>query len=264
MSGPPGVRPSLPVTAVVRPLVGRVAVAVLIPDVLVRIVDAPAVIGIVLPVDVAIINVDVAVGVDVDVVVSPVEAIAPYGIADGKARAPGNAARERPADNVAGCGAEIVRRVGGVWPRAIDHRRIVIGNIDCLRRSLLDHDDLLRRRLLHDGRGLRRSRFGGGRLFWRLVFDLHRLLLVRFEHAVRLGAFAQTLDRIHHARLLRKYSVAKLRRPIEVVIHQRQNVRHDGEPLNAVVPIFVGQGLVERFALQLFVLQHPAVRLNHF
>src|SRR4029077_6318721 len=67
-----------------------------------------------------LVDVHVLVDVDVDVAVPPIE-IVPDGVADLKARAPGDAARHRAADDPSRRGGEIIGRVCGIIPGAVHH-----------------------------------------------------------------------------------------------------------------------------------------------
>ena len=69
--------------------------------------------------------------------------VVPDGVADGEAGAPGKAARNRAADDVARRRRKVIRRIVGIVPGAVDHRRLVIGHVDGLRRRRLDDDHLL-------------------------------------------------------------------------------------------------------------------------
>ena len=107
----------------------------------------------------------VHVPIDVDVAVVPIETVVPKSVADGITRSPSDAGRERTTDHVTWRRREIIRRVCGIRPSAVDHRRLVIGHVDDFRRSGRDHD----------------HRLVG------FLGDRHRLLLGRGELAIRLS-----------------------------------------------------------------------------
>src|SRR5262249_31124967 len=142
---------------------------------------AVAVHGIVLKVpDIDVVDV----AIDVDVVVAPVEASAPEIPArgpapDGISGAESEPGRHHPGRDIAGR-RPVVRRIGRIRPRAIDHGGIVIGHVDRIRRRGLDGDDLLALLLTHH--------------------DL--LFLGRCQLVVRLRLRAQALDGIHDVGLL--------------------------------------------------------------
>ncbi len=136
------------VVALVRPAVG---LGIFVPDVLVLIVDAAPVIGIVIPVvqlyvvAIEVIDIHVLVDVDANFITVPIEGIVsvPDAVSDGEARAPGNAARQRPAGNPARCRRIIIGRISGIGPSPINNGRLVIRHIDDLGRGRLDNDHLL-------------------------------------------------------------------------------------------------------------------------
>ena len=102
-------------------------VSKLVPNLLVFISDATAVLGIVLPVlDANIVSIDVPVevevliNIDVDIAVPPIE-IVPEGIANGKGRSPSKTRRQRSAPDLTGFWLEVVRRVVCIRPIAANN-----------------------------------------------------------------------------------------------------------------------------------------------
>ena len=140
----------------------------------------------------------------------------------------------------------VVRRIVRIGPRPIHHvgivdRQIVFAGID-----RLDGVDRLR----HDGHGRGSGRRRGPRRF------RHHLLRARFQLAVGVGARTQPLHRVHHVLFLRQERVAEILRPIELVVHQLQRLRHRGERLDARVPVLPQHRVLERRA------GHPRVLLD--
>jgi hypothetical protein len=98
-------------------------------DVRIVIGHAAAMIGIVLPI------VDVDIAIDVDVVVAPIATatpiIAPIGPAsDGIANPKRHTRGDRRTGNISARWREVVWRVSGIRPRAINYRGIIVGHVD--------------------------------------------------------------------------------------------------------------------------------------
>ncbi|OIQ82789.1 hypothetical protein GALL_354280 [mine drainage metagenome] len=154
-----------------------------------------------------------AVIIDADPVAAPVAVVpAPqrHDDADGEAEADADAA-----DDVARVG-EIVGRVVGLRPGAIDGQRIVDRHIDDLR---------IRRFDARDG-----------------AVPGHLRLGRRGQRAGLARPVAQPLDRIHHLRLLRQEGVAQLLRPAQLAVHHLQDLREGQQRFDARVPVLRLQG----------------------
>ena len=159
---------------------------------------------------------------------------------DGDGGGERDARGERAAGEVAVRRRKIVRRVVGIGPSPVDHRRLVVRDVDLVRRGRLDLD------VLPVVLGL----------------DGDRLLLGGLELAVVAGLGPQPLDRVHDIRLLRQHGVAELLRPIELLRHHRQHVRDLDQRLHAVVPALLSERAGERIALHVLVGLGPAIRLH--
>ncbi len=139
---------------------------------------------------------EVIVVVDVDVVITaaPTATTAPTSTAPEGSHSHADPERDRhPRGVVAG---RRIRdgRIGIHWS-AVNHGRVVAGDVDHLWTGLLDDDNLL--------------------AFDCLDFDL--LLFGRFQVAVALGLLAHTLHRSHHVILLREEGVSQVRCPLDVL-----------------------------------------------
>ena len=203
--------------------------------------------GIVLPVvaaaDVDVVDIDRA--VDVDVAAAPIDAAAPVVAArcpapDGVAGAEGNPGGEDRARHIAERRREVVWRIGGIGPVAVNDGWIVIGHVNRVRHGWFDDDDLLA--LLLSYRNL--------------------LLLGRGQLVVGLGSRPQTLHRIHDIRLLRENGIAQLLRPVELFAHHRQHARCSNQGLHAFVPALLVDGRLQWIPLEGFVPGRPSIRLH--
>jgi hypothetical protein len=162
-----------------------------------------AMLGAVLPVIADVVNVDRS--ICVDVAPGPAHASAPVvtarsPIPERITRAKSNSGPDDTGGDVARL-RKIIRRVGRIWPAAIDDGGVVVGHIDSIGRGGLDHNHLLA-------------------LFF---LDSDILLFVRHQLVVGNSLRSQALDRVHYVRLLRQNSVAQLLGPIELLAHQREN-----------------------------------------
>ena len=159
--------------------------------------------------------VDPVVVVDVEVAVAPVASTTPIiaPATDRPARAEGE---PRCDDARADIGriAKIIRRIFRVGPASVSRRRLVVRYVNRIWIGQLDDDGLL--------------------AFLGLNADL--LLLGGDQLLVVIGLGTKALDRIHHVRLLREYSVAETLGPVDLVAHHRNDVRRAGQRLDAVVP----------------------------
>ena len=172
----------------------------------------PSVAGIHVVPGVVAIYVGGPVDIDVDVAAPPVAAAEDCPCSR-EADAPGEAAYQCLAGIPVGNAGVVVGRVGGVRPRAINHRRIVGRHVNGLRLRGLDDD------------GLR--------------FGLHHLLRVALEVAVVLGQLAHALNRVEHILLLAKECIPQLLGPVELLVHHLEHVGEGHERLDADVPRLV-------------------------
>ncbi len=177
----------------------------------------------------------VAIDVDVDTAAPPT---------------PTAGAPDRRTDDHAGCKGEagridVGRRVHRIRrrripPTAVHHRRVVRRHIHHVRLGRFHHIDRLAA----------------------LRLGLHHLLRGRLQVPGRIGLGTQTLHRIHHVLLLRQESVAKLLRPVEILVHLLQHLRHGGERFDCRIPGLLRHGILERLAADLGIGLDPARRLN--
>ena len=179
-----------------------------------------------------------------DIVVAPVEVAAPIIAARRPApeRITGaecDTARDKPGADIAGRG-KVIGRIVGIRPVAVDDAGVIIGNIHRIGIRRLDGDDLLVRHLL----------------------NLDGLLLGRCQLVVGLRLGAQTLDGIHHVRLLGHDRIAELLRPIELGAHHRQHVRCRYQRLDALIPILLVDGGLQRIAFEILVGLQPTFGLH--
>ncbi|CAM3464607.1 hypothetical protein CUTA107171_27875 [Cupriavidus taiwanensis] len=207
------------------------------------------------------IAVDIGGLVDVDVDVAP----APVAVAEDRARggqadAPGKAGHQCGAGIVGGIRGPVIRRIGGIAPGAVYHRRVVGRDVDDFGIRRLDpHDGLRRRRCRCRCRRLRRLH-----RWRRRGFDNDLLLLVRLEIAGLLRARPQPLHRVEHFLLLADEGVAQLLRPVELVAHRLQHLRKRHQRLDADIPGLALDRLQRRVALHLGIGLDPACRLHDF
>ena len=179
----------------------------------------------------------VVVDVDIDLAPAPVEA-AEHRAGHGDSGTPCKAAHQRPT-GIPGHHTGIVGGgIGGVRPRAVNHGRVVRGNINDVGLGRLDDDRLPLRHHVLLGRGLQ-------------VTGLLRLA-------------PQTLDRFNHIALLRQEGVADLLRPVELVAHHVEHVGKPDQGLHARIPGLTRSLVHCGFASLVSVRFGPARSLNHF
>ncbi|CAB3880207.1 hypothetical protein LMG3410_03259 [Achromobacter aegrifaciens] len=163
----------------------------------------------------ALVDVDVvvAVDVDVDVVMPPVEP-APHGVDRSHAQAEADAGHQRGGEHRARRRRIVVRRIGGIGPGAVHHRRVVAGHVHHLRIGRLDH---------HDGLVVGGA---GGDLLLRRALQVAGLL--------RLDA--QPLDRIHDGVGLRQEGVAHGFHPVRLAAHHVHDRGEGHQGFDAGIP----------------------------
>jgi hypothetical protein len=163
---------------------------------------------------------------------------APQGICGTKCDTSGN---ESGTDVARVVVREIVGRILGVRPFAVDDGRIVVGHVYRVGICRLDGDDLP------------------------VLFLTNRDLLLRgrCQLVVRLSLRAQPLDRIHHVGLLRKKRIAEFLCPIELGAHHGEHGRRCNQCLHAAIPrLLVHRGL-QLIVLELLVFSQPPIGLHH-
>jgi hypothetical protein len=170
----------------------------------------------VLPIDVLPIAIadEVVVVVDVDIVVaapsaSPTRATTPEGShRDPNTERYGHAGRIVAGGRIGDRGIRINRS-------PIHNGWVVAGHIDDFWASLLDDDNLL-------------------------IFDdlgFHFLLFAGLQVSCVLSFLAHALHGVHHVALLRKKSIPKIRRPLDVVSQLLDQVRQSRQGLDAWIPV---------------------------
>ena len=182
--------------------------------------------------------------IDIDVVVGPVDVATP--IASAASPTPNRVTRTERQASRKECaaarpiaGSPVIRGIGRVRPRAINHRRIVVRHIDRFRIRRLNDDDLLAA----------------------LGFLRNLLLLGRCQLFVRICLGAQTLDTVHYIGLLREHGVAELLRPVELVAHHVEHRRRGDERSHAFIPSLLIDGGFQGVVLEALVFLQPAAGL---
>ena len=201
----------------------------------------PTVAGAAIAAVVDAIPLEIIVHVDVDVVVTPSGSVAPP--------APGRAdGQPHPERDRAGCydGTCRVRRVVNRGVRV--HRSSI--NDGGIVGWYIDH---VRLRRLHND-----HRF----VFYNLVFDCH--LLVGLQGALILGDLSHTLYSFHNVALLGKKSVAKVRRPLNIVREPFHNIRQGCHGLNTWIPGLLRYGIGQRLVFKIGIPCHPLLKLHDF
>ena len=89
-------------------------------------------------------------------------------------------------------------------------------------------------------------------------------LLRGLEIARAVGASAQLLDGGGDVVGLRQVGVAQRLRPVELVAHHGQDLRHGSERLDAWIPGLLLHRAFERLAFHVRIVLGPARRLHHF
>jgi hypothetical protein len=142
---------------------------------------------------VAVVN-EVVIVIYIYIVITTPTAVAAPAATKGSAHSDANSERKRHSGCViAGWG--IVNGRIGIGRGAVNHYRVVAGNVDNLWVRLFDDDHLL--------------------VFHYLRFDLH--LLGGFQISLFLSLRAHALHSIHHVGLLGQNSISEVCRPLDVV-----------------------------------------------
>jgi hypothetical protein len=188
------------------------------------------------PLDIRV-AVEIVVGVDGNVVVSPPAGAIPppsrphcahrYSNAKGKCHS-----------------CDVIARWIGIGRRgcAVHHRGITRRHIHDLRVGLFDDNYLL--------------------AFHSLGF--HFDLFVGFQGSLLLGLLAHALDCGHYIALLGKEGVPQVRSPRDVVYEIFDYIGQSGHGLDTRVPVFFLYGIGEGFVFQIFVFREPLLELNQF
>ena len=190
--------------------------------------------------DVGSVKAVVAIDVDVHVTAPPV-ASAPQGASDGDA----SCEPEHASCDITGR-IPVIGRVIRISPCAIDHGRVVRGNVNDLRIGRFDDND----RFLLSGVGR-----------YRLLFDL--LFFGRLEITGCICLCTQILDRCEHVLLLREKRITQLLGPADLVAHHFQNLGKRGQRFDAWVPRFFLHGALKRISGHTGIGLDPPLGLNH-
>ena len=161
--------------------------------------------GCIVAVVVIVVDVDHA-----DLAARPVEPAEQHARAHADTRAMEKSVRESRPWPKAGPGRPMDRRPRGPPPSAIDHQRVVVRHVGDLRIGLFQHQ-------------------------YRFLPD-HADLLVRLQVTGHPGTVAQALHRLHHPGLLVKKCVAQLLRPVDSLVHHRQQLRECHQCVDTRVP----------------------------
>ena len=145
-----------------------------------------------------------------NVAMRPVEGAEKEPYAHRNPDAPGETHGESGADEIAGPRRPIDRRVRRPPPRPVDHRRIVVGDVD----------DFWPRRLDHDG----------------LPLLVHADLVGRLEITGVVRLMAQILDCVRHLGLLGEKRIAEPFRPVQLLVHHLKNLWKCSERFDAGIP----------------------------
>lgn len=153
----------------------------------------------------------------------------------------------RPKRNGAGCHYPAIRRIVEwririIWRRPPDCHRIILRNVYDFGLSRLNYNEI--------APVFRRRAYG---LLWR-----------RFQCAAGHGPLPKVLNCLHDAILLRQKGVSEIGRPLYVLIHAIQDIRHEDQCLNAGVPRLLLRGVGQGLALEIRVLADPSSRFHDF
>jgi hypothetical protein len=72
------------------------------------------------------------------------------------------------------------------------------------------------------------------------------------------------LDCVHHVGLLRQESVSQVRRPLDISSHPLHHVWKCCHRLDAWIPRLLCHSVRESLVLQVLVIRHPLLKLDHF
>src|SRR5579871_4414154 len=92
----------------------------------------------------------------------------------------------------------------------------------------------------------------------------HNFLRRTLQRSSGLRASAHHLDRFHHILRLVVVRIAQVRRPLQVAIHLRQNLREGGQRLYAGIPGLHVGGLSKLLLVSVALRLPPPVRFHHW
>src|SRR2546428_6830574 len=145
-----------------------------------------------------------------DVAMRPVEGAEKEPYTHRNSDAPGETHSESGAHEIAGPRRPIDRRVRRPPPRPVDHRRIVVGDVDYFWPRRLDHDGL--------------------------PLLIHADLVGRLEITGLIRLLTQILDCVHHLCLLGEKRIAEPFRPVQLLVHHLEDLGKRDERFDAGVP----------------------------